>query len=68
MTEEFSLEARAIWDLVPQWAKEKVLRNVWCGQCNGTTEIVDFTGEAQRGTLIVKGYCGKCGGRVVRVI
>ncbi len=68
MTETFSDEAKPLWDAVPQWAKEKLLSNVWCGQCRDMTTIISFPGEALRGNLILSGICHTCGGPVVKVL
>ena len=51
----------------PAAHKEKVLKNVFCAKC-GVTEMVKFSGKMQKGDLILRGSCAKCGGKVVRLI
>lgn len=68
MSEEFTNQARAIWDAVPQQAKFIILNNVWCGQCRGSTTIVNLKGNVEEGDLILRGQCAKCGNGVTRLV
>ncbi len=68
MRGEFTAEAEAVWDSIPQQVKEKLLQNVWCGACISVTTIADFKGQMEGRDLILVGRCVKCGGEVARVI
>jgi Domain of unknown function (DUF5679) len=63
-----SLKAELLWSTIPAWAKDKILKNVFCVQCRTSVEIVDYTKKERRGDLILKGRCGVCGHEVVRVV
>ena len=68
MKAEFTARAKAIWDSIPRHMQDKLLANVWCGRCKGETTIVDFNGHVERGDVVLRGSCAKCGSEVVRVI
>jgi hypothetical protein len=65
---QFTPEAAILWSSVPEEAKPKILKNVFCAECMDTVEIVNYNGTAKKGDLILTGKCGKCGGKVVRVL
>ncbi|MFH1732436.1 MAG: hypothetical protein ABIF82_12410 [Planctomycetota bacterium] len=64
---EFTAEAKARWDELPRRVREEVLDNVWCSNCS-TTTITRFQATLERGDVVLRGYCAKCGKRVARVI
>ncbi len=69
MTNQFTAEAKASWEAIPLWAREKLINNVWCPRCAGVTTITDFSGQIIEGDdLLLQGTCAKCGGQVARVI
>jgi len=67
---EFSLspQARKIWEAVPADVRLQILNNVWCVSCSKTTGIGNVSGKKERGMLVLRGTCTKCGGEVARVI
>jgi hypothetical protein len=68
MNESCTAEAVALWQKVPEWAKEKVLTNVWCGQCGRMSIMVNFSGKVVGDDLLLTGLCKVCGSRVARVL
>ena len=68
MTSKFTPEAEAAWQAIPDWAKERLLNNVWCTHCHGMRIIVDFGGSVVGGDLILHGHCARCHGEVARVV
>jgi len=67
-TDPFTPEAARRWERVPPWAQEKILDNVWCGQCLGSVTIVLETAEMVGKDLVLRGKCKDCGGTVCRVV
>ena len=67
---EFSLtpQAQEIWNAIPGDIQVKILNNVWCSTCSDTTGIGSVSGKVERGMLILKGICTRCGNPVARVI
>jgi hypothetical protein len=63
-----SVKAEILWGTIPAWAKDEILKNVFCVKCRSSVEIVDYTKKERRGDLILKGRCGVCGHEVVRVV
>lgn len=68
MSENFTSQALKLWQKVPAWAQEKLLANVYCGNCVAMTTIVDFSGEVVGGDIVLSGVCKNCGSKVARVI
>ncbi len=68
--DEFSLtpQAQEIWDAIPGDFQMKLLNNVWCRTCSDTTGIGSVSGKVEKGMLILKGICTRCGNPVARVI
>ena len=68
--DEFSLtpQAQEIWDAIPGDSQMKLLNNVWCRTCSDTTGIGSVSGKVEKGMLILKGICTRCGNPVARVI
>jgi len=67
---EFSLtpQAQEIWDAIPGDFQMKLLNNVWCRTCSDTRGIGSVKGKIEKGMLILKGICTRCGNPVARVI
>jgi hypothetical protein len=68
MNDQFTAEAKAIWDSIPPQIQKKLLSNVWCPHCAEITTITDFEGKVKMGDLVLSGTCATCGGNVARVI
>ena len=68
--DEFSLTPQAfrIWINIPGDIQLKILNNVWCRTCSDTTGIGSVSGKVEKGMLILKGICTRCGNPVARVI
>ena len=68
--DEFSFTAPAfkIWINIPGDIQIKILNNIWCRTCSDITGIGSVSGQVQKGMLILKGICTRCGNPVTRVI
>lgn len=64
----FSDPARQRWAAIPADIRQRLLTNVWCGQCCHAVTITNFNGSIVGGDLLLVGKCGKCQGDVARVI
>ena len=64
----FSLQGELLWKAVPAGVRQEILRNVWCGACRTSVEIVGYAGIEKAGSLILEGQCAVCGGRVARFV
>jgi len=67
-TDPFTPAAARQWKKITKWAQEKILANVWCGNCLGSVHIVLETAEMRKKDLILKGKCKTCGKNVCRVV
>jgi hypothetical protein len=65
---DFTPQARRRWDKVPQWARERILESVWCGNCLTGTPIDFCVGRMEGECLVLEGTCKLCGHDVVRLI
>ena len=65
---KFTPAAAMLWGTIPKEARERLLANVFCSKCRGAVKIVNFTGEEEKGDVILKGAGAKCGHEVVRVV
>ena len=61
-------EARMAWQGIPQEYQEKIIGNAWCSDCKQATTITCFIGEIVGQSLVLKGTCARCGGKVARVV
>ncbi len=68
--DKFSLTPQAfrIWINIPGDIQIKILNNVWCRTCSEITGIGNVSGKIEKGILILKGICTRCGNPVARVI
>lgn len=64
----FSPPARQRWESIPADIRQRLLSNVWCGQCRHETTITNFGGTIKGGDLLLVGKCAECQGDVARVI
>jgi hypothetical protein len=64
----FTGPAQAFWDALAEHIQAALLGKVWCGQCGGTTTMVDFKGHIEQGDLILRGRCARCGGPVATLV
>ncbi|OHB67321.1 MAG: hypothetical protein A2V70_09920 [Planctomycetes bacterium RBG_13_63_9] len=65
---QFTPSARNRWEKVPDWAREKILETVWCGNCLAGTPMQLRVGRMENKCLILEGTCETCGNDVVRLI
>ena len=68
MANIFSIDSKRIWEAIPTRQKTQILNNVWCGHCVKTTTIVRYKGRMEGRNLVLDGECGRCGGKVARLI
>ena len=47
-----TVKAEVLWGAIPARAKDKILKNVFCGQSRTSVEIVDSTKKERRGELL----------------
>lgn len=64
----FTKPARQRWESIPADIRQRLLSNVWCGQCRSETTITHFSGTIKGGDLLLVGKCAACHGDVARVI
>ena len=65
---EFTPLARKRWDAIPENIRQRLLTNVWCGQCRHEVTITSFSGAIKGGALLLVGKCAECRGDVARVV
>jgi hypothetical protein len=68
MPPPFTPAAQMLWEAIPQYFQERVLHNVWCPHCRDMTTMADFTGEVHGRSLVLRGTCITCRGKVARVL
>jgi len=64
----FTPEAQRRWKEIPEWARKKIIDNVYCGRCLGSVTILLGTAEMNGKALILRGKCKKCGKDVCPVV
>lgn len=64
----FTKPARQRRESIPADIRQRLLSNVWCGQCRHDTTITNVTGTIKGGDLLRVGKCAECHGDVARVI
>ena len=66
----FSGPARQRWASIPADILQRLLTNVWCGQCRHsvTVRIINFTVPIKGGDPLLLDKCAECQGDVARVI
>ena len=65
---DFTRPARQRWESIPADIRQRLLANVWGGQCRHEVTITNFTGTTKSGNLLPVGKCAECHGDVARVI
>ena len=65
---DFTRPARQRWESIPSDIRQRLLVNVWCGQCRREVTIANFSGTVKGGDLLLVGKCAECHGHVARVI
>lgn len=65
---DFTLPARLRRESLPAQIRQRLLANVWCGQCRHEVTITNFSGTIKGGDLLLVGKCAECHGDVARVI
>ena len=68
MQPSFTPPAQLLWDAIPPHFQARVLQNVWCTHCSDMTTMTDFTGEVHGKSLVLRGTCVNCRGKVARVL
>jgi hypothetical protein len=64
----FTNPARQRWESIPATVRQRLLSNVWCGQCRHETTITNFNGTIKGGDLLLVGKCVDCHSDVARLI
>ena len=64
----FTSPARQRWEFIPADIRQRLLANVWCGQCCHEVTITNFSGTIKGDDLHLVGKCAECHGDVARVI
>ena len=64
----FTNPARQRWESIPATVRQRLLSNVWCGQCRHETTITNFNGTIKGGDLLLVGKCVECHSDVARLI
>ena len=59
---DFSRPARQRWESIPVDIRQRLLANVWCGQCRHEVTITNFSGTIKGGDLLLVGKCAECHG------
>jgi hypothetical protein len=68
MQPAFTPAAHILWNAIPPHFQERILHNVWCPHCGDMTTMTDFTGEVHGKSLVLRGTCVTCRGKVARVL
>ncbi len=68
MQPPFTPAAQILWNAIPSHFQERILHNVWCPHCGDMTTMTDFTGEVHGKSLVLRGTCVTCRGKVTRVL
>jgi RecJ-like exonuclease len=68
MTKQLSFEAEKIWRAIQKSHQQSILNSVWCGQCRGSTTIMDYSAQMAGNSLVLIGKCQVCGKEVRRLV
>lgn len=63
----FCRPARQRWESMSANIRQRLLTNIWCGQCRHEVTITNFSGTLRGGNLLQVGRCVECQGDVARV-
>ena len=64
----FTPQAKASWEAIPEDYRKELLSNVWCGHCRDGVTITNYTGTLKQGDLLLVGLCAVCRNDVARLI
>jgi hypothetical protein len=64
----FSPQALHRWEEIPEWARKKILDNVFCSRCLGSVTILLETAKMNGKDLILRGKCKHCGKDICRLV
>ncbi len=64
----FTAQAKAHWDCIPEEYRQKLLSNVYCTHCRDSVTITNYTGTVRGGDLLLVGLCAVCRTDVARVV
>ena len=68
MLSPFTPAAQLLWDAISSHFQERILHNVWCPHCGDMTTMINFAGEVHGNSLVLRGMCVTCRGKVARVL
>ena len=68
MANEYSKQAKDVWDALPEAVKENIINNIYCGQCRGVVKIGDYKVILSDQSIVLQGICTSCAHKVARVI
>ncbi len=68
MQPPFTPAAQILWNAIPPHFQERILHNVWCPHCREMTTMTDLSGEVHGQSLVLRGTCVTCRGKVARVL
>ena len=58
MSEQFTPQAAILWSAISKENQQRVLKNVFCGKCRTSVEMVQFTGKVEQGKIILEEKLG----------
>jgi len=65
---KFTAPAAKRWKAIPEKIRKVLLSNVWCGNCQGSTTITNFSGTMKGKGVLLTGKCAVCQGEVARYL
>lgn len=68
MKQNFTEEALALWNKIPEEDQVAWLSNVACQKCQATIDTSEFNGSMYEGQLALFHMCRECGNKEVRLI
>ena len=63
-----SPQVALLWNKIPLTKQQLILNNVYCVHCCVAVTMGNVDGCAEGASLVLKGLCNVCGGKVARVI
>jgi hypothetical protein len=67
-SDPFTPEAARRWKEVPRAVQQRILDNVWCGQCLASVPILLEMAEMDGDDLVLRGKCRNGGAGVCRMV
>jgi len=62
------IKAMKMWNELPDDFRKRVIENEYCITCRSDTSIVDYSITDDKGNILIKGKCAKCGSILIRVV